>query len=140
MVSGRFFAMNTHLRWFLLFLLMLASSAFAGPIQSLILAPNTTSAPIPLQYGELLTVISFTADGSTAAGGTRGTVNAEGVFGKTPISTTVLRSYDPENVNQQQPPPAVISGVGSDYGSVTQVSFTAAQKATTFITYRIVQD
>jgi hypothetical protein len=132
--------MNTHLRWFFLFLVIFTSSAFAGPIQSLILAANTTSAPIPLQYGELLTVISFTADGSTAAGGARGTVNAQGLAGKTPISTTILRSYDPENANEQQPPPAVISGIGSDYGSVTQVSFTAAQKATTFITYRITQD
>jgi len=132
--------MNTHLRWFLLFLLVFASSAFAGPVQSLILAANTTSAPIPLQYGELLTVISFTADGSTAAGGARGTVKAEGVAGKTPVATTILRSYDPADAKEQQPPPAVISGVGSDYGSVTQVSFTAAEKATTFITYRIVQD
>ena len=56
--------MKTHFCSILLCFLILASSAFAEPLQSLILKPERHR-PLYRCNMEGLTVISFTADGST---------------------------------------------------------------------------
>lgn len=88
--------------------------------------------------GKILTVLSFTSDGSTAAGGTQATVLAEQFFGIGASFSTVLRAYDPANLNDMPHTVVIAPPVASrSTPSTMMVNFTSAQNVTTFATYSI---
>jgi hypothetical protein len=129
--------MKASLRPLVLVLLVFSSSAFAGfPIQSLILPANSSAVSVSVPVGKVLTVLSFTADGSSQAGGAPGIAAAEQNAGFAVSIVNVLRSYDPANASDE-PHTVVVAGPANLHAATVSVSFTAAQNAATFVTYSI---
>ena len=135
--------MKTSLRSLALLFLLSTSSAFAGTTYySQVLQPEGV-ATVRLKHGEVLTVISFTSDGSSAGDGTPGTVTADEVTpavgdgSRVDNAATVLLSYDQGNVNDQ-PHTVVIAGILSvANGPYMEVRINASTTVATFVTYSV---
>jgi len=129
--------MKTSIRSLTLFIFMTVSGFAGQPFESMIIIPNSTTPSITVPAGKLLTVITFTADGSTNAGGTRGTVTVVETSGGISAQSVVLRSYDPADLNDT-PHTVTIAGIaeGASHNSI-QVYFTGAQNVGSFVTYEI---
>ena len=138
--------MKTTLRSLAFLFLLSMSSAFAGTTYySMVLQPEQ-QATVFLRFGEVLTVTSFTSNGSTASEGAPGTVTADVVTpslgndgGPTNNEATVLLSYDPSNVNDQ-PHTVTIAGVLSIHQSQMHVQITSSTTVATFITYSVTSE
>jgi hypothetical protein len=131
-------AMNRFLRGLALVILLPVLSAFAGdPYTTVVFQAGSTATTINLPAGKILTVITFTADGSTQAGGTTGLVQVGLNEGLGEAYVTVLRTYDPANLNDMQHT-VVIAGQGGSGGHpALPVTITPAENVNTVITYSI---
>jgi len=102
----------------------------------MILTAGQVTSSIDVPPGKKLTVLNFTADGATAAGGKTGTVTAQEVRPGFVYAETVMRSFDPANLNDM-PHTIVIAGFPASNPATMEVIFTGAQNVQSFFTYEI---